>query len=172
MIRLNKMTDYAVVMLSHMAGDSSKNSGKVVTAAQMAQDSGVPLPSVSKLMKQLGKAGILSSHRGAGGGYSLDRAAGEVNVAEIVTALEGPIALTACIDGADTSCGSLPLCSMSGNWNQVNRAIQGALESVTLADMMPRPFAFEPASEGLMSDLKSNLQQAEIKPETPGTRAS
>lgn len=154
MIRLNKMTDYAVVMLTHMVGDGAG----MVTAAQMAQDSGVPLPSVSKLMKQLSKAGILTSHRGAGGGYSLDRPAGEVTVAEIVTALEGPIALTACIDGADTSCGSMTLCAMSGNWNQVNHAIQDALEGVSLADMMPRPFTFEPASDQLMSEINSGVQ--------------
>lgn len=149
MIRLNKMTDYAVVMLSHMANIEGSDTGRMVTAVQMAQDSGVPLPSVSKLMQQLSKAGILTSHRGAGGGYSLDRAAGQVTVADIVTALEGPIALTSCIDGADTSCGSMPVCSMSGNWNQVNHAIQAALESVSLAEMMPRPFAFEPTPEEL-----------------------
>lgn len=159
MIRLNKMTDYAVVMLSHMAGDDERK----VTAAQMALDSGVPLPSVSKLLKQLSKAEILTSHRGAGGGYSLRRPAADISVAEIVTVLEGPIALTACIDGADTSCGSRPLCAMSGHWNQVNRAIQGALEGVSLADMMPRPFAFEPASEELISKFKTGVQQTDIK---------
>jgi len=132
-----------------MANIEGSDTGRMVTAVQMAQDSGVPLPSVSKLMQQLSKAGILTSHRGAGGGYSLDRAAGQVTVADIVTALEGPIALTSCIDGADTSCGSMPLCSMSGNWNQVNHAIQAALESVSLAEMMPRPFAFEPTPEEL-----------------------
>ena len=76
MIRLNKMTDYAVVVLSHMASNSTGNcatkgaaeGAAVTTAVQMAQDCGVPLPSVSKLLKQLAKAGILSSHRGAGGG--------------------------------------------------------------------------------------------------------
>jgi FeS assembly SUF system regulator len=166
MIRLNKMTDYAVVMLTHMAGDDDR----VVTAAQMAQDSGVPLPSVSKLLKQLSKAEILTSHRGAGGGYSLARAAGEISVAQIVTALEGPIALTACIEGTDTSCGSLPLCAMSGHWNKVNRAIQGALEGVSLADMIPRPFAFEPASEELRLKIKTDAQPTDIEPETRTTR--
>ncbi len=166
MIRLNKMTDYAVVMLSHMAGDNDRK----VTAAQMALDSGVPAPSVSKLLKQLSKANILTSHRGAGGGYSLDRAAGDISVAEIITALEGPIALTACIDGTDTSCGSLPLCSMSGHWNQVNRAIQGALEGVSLADMIPRPFAFEPASDELRLKINTVVEQTDIKTETRITR--
>ncbi len=159
MIRLNKMTDYAVVMLSHMAGDG----GKVVTAAQMAEGSGVPLPSASKLMKQLNKAGILKSQRGAGGGYCLERPASDITVAEIVIALEGPIALTACIDGADTSCDSMPQCAMSGHWNQVNRAIQVALEGVTLADMMLPVNAYRPAPPELISKIKSESQHSENK---------
>ncbi len=161
MIRLNKMTDYAVVMLSHMAAEG----GKVVTAAQLAQDSGVPLPSASKLMKQLNKAGILQSHRGAGGGYGLNQAARDITVAEIVIALEGPIALTACIEGADTSCDAMSLCAMSGYWNQVNRAIQVALEGVSLADMLPAPFAIKPASKGLISKIKTESQRSDNKEE-------
>ena len=183
MIRLNKMTDYAVVVLSHMASNSTGNcatkgatkgaaeGAAVTTAVQMAQDSGVPLPSVSKLLKQLAKAGILSSHRGAGGGYRLDRPAAEISVAQIVTALEGPIALTACIDGADTSCGSMPQCAMSGNWNQVNQAIQSALDGVSLADMMPRPFAFAPPSKSLKQDIKKHLQHSDNTTETQIERA-
>ncbi|MBT3532448.1 MAG: SUF system Fe-S cluster assembly regulator [Rhodospirillaceae bacterium] len=167
MIRLNKMTDYAVVMLSHMASDDSK----VVTAAQMAQGSGVPLPSASKILKQLNKANVLVSQRGAGGGYSLDRTPDKITVAEIVIALEGPIALTACIDGADTSCDSMPLCAMSGHWNKVNSAIQVALESVTLADMKPAPFAFEQASDELINKIKSDSQTSDNKKETPIARA-
>ena len=119
MIRLNKMTDYAVVMLSHLAVDSDR----VVTAKELARGSALPLPSVSKLMKQLSKAGILTSHRGASGGYRLGRAPKDISVAEIVTIFEGPIALTACIEGADTSCDAMPQCSLSGHWNQVNHAI-------------------------------------------------
>ncbi len=167
MIRLNKMTDYAVVMLIHMVGGDDRK----VTAARMALDSGVPLPSVSKLLKELSKAGILVSHRGASGGYSLGRAAKDISVAEIVTALEGPIALTACIDGADISCGSRPLCAMSGHWNHVNRAIEGALQSVSLADMLPRPFAFKPAPDDLRSQIKTGVQHSDIKDETQFTRA-
>jgi FeS assembly SUF system regulator len=154
MIRLNKLTDYAFVMLSHMAGDD----GKVVTAAQLARNSAVPLPTAAKLMKLLNKAGILTSHRGAGGGYCLDRAAKDISVAEIVIALEGPIALTACIHGADTSCDSIALCALSGHWNQVNRAIQVALESVSLADMRSAPSAFETASKELIPVFKPGDQ--------------
>ncbi len=157
MIRLNKMTDYAVVMLSHMAADD----GKVVTSAQMAQESGVPLPSATKLMKQLSKAEILTSQRGAGGGYILKRPPTAITVADIVVALEGPIALTACIDGADTSCDAMSLCAMSGHWNKVNGAIQVALESVTLADMIPTPFTFEPAPKELINKLKIASQETD-----------
>lgn len=167
MIRLNKMTDYAVVMLSHMAAEggnvAGKDGGKVVTAAQLAQDSGVPLPSASKLMKQLNKAGILQSHRGAGGGYGLNRAARDITVAEIVVALEGPIALTACVEGADTSCDAMSWCAMSGRWNHVNRAIQVALEGVSLADMLPAPMAFRPASNDLISKIKTESQITDNK---------
>ena len=132
MIRLNKMTDYAVVMLSHLAVDVDR----VVTAAELARGSVLPLPSVSKLMKQLSRAGILTSQRGASGGYRLGRAPKDISIADIVTILEGPIALTACIEGADTSCDAIPQCSLSGHWNQVNHAIQVALDSVSLADLL------------------------------------
>jgi len=149
MIRLNKMTDYAVVMLSHLAVDSDR----VVTAKELARGSALPLPSVSKLMKQLSKAGILTSHRGASGGYRLGRAPTDISVAEIVTIFEGPIALTGCIEGADTSCDAMPQCSLSGHWNQVNHAIQVALDSVSLADLLNTTYT--PAPKELISKIKS-----------------
>jgi FeS assembly SUF system regulator len=133
MLRLNKLTDYAIVMLSRMSTDPDS----VYTASGLAQDSGVPQPTVAKLMKQLGRAGVVTSQRGAAGGYVLSRQAEDISIAEIVTALEGPISLTACIDGADTSCNAMSLCPMSGNWNKVNQAIRSALDDVTLADMAP-----------------------------------
>ncbi|HZD25264.1 MAG TPA: SUF system Fe-S cluster assembly regulator [Alphaproteobacteria bacterium] len=138
MIRLNKLTDYAVVMLTQMSGEL----GEVFTVPRLSQDSGVPQPTVAKLMKLLARDGVVSSQRGAAGGYVLERAPEAISIAEIITALEGPIALTACIDGADTSCSALSLCPMSGNWNKVNRAIQQALSGVSLADMTPEPVDF------------------------------
>lgn len=131
MLRLNKMTDYAVVLLGRM----SQERGRVRTAAALADATGVPVPTVSKLLKLLAGTTLVTAHRGAKGGYSLDRSAEEVSVAEIIEALDGPIALTACVDGADESCDAVAWCPMSGNWNQVNTAIRTALESVTLADM-------------------------------------
>ena len=157
MIRLNKMTDYAVVMLSHLAVDVDR----VVTATELARGSVLPLPSVSKLMKQLSRAGILTSQRGASGGYRLGRAPKDISIADIVTILEGPIALTACIEGADTSCDAIPQCSLSGHWNQVNHAIQVALDSVSLADLINADHA--QATKILNSKIKSQKYHTDKK---------
>ena len=144
MIRLNKLTDYAVVVLAQMANDTDA----VVTAPKLARDTGVPAPTVAKLLKALVRAEILTSQRGAGGGYVLGQAASDITVADIISALEGPISLTACVDGNDLTCEVETLCPMRGNWDKVNRAIRNALESVTLAEMadMQLPFAPPPAS--------------------------
>ena len=157
MIRLTKMTDYAVVLLSHLAVDVDR----VVTATELARGSVLPLPSVSKLMKQLSRAGILTSQRGASGGYRLGRAPKDISIADIVTILEGPIALTACIEGADTSCDAIPQCSLSGPWNQVNHAIQVALDSVSLADLLNANHAQAPIN--LISKIKSQQYHTDKK---------
>ena len=136
MIRLSKLTDYAVVMLSHMAA----REGEVYTACRLADRTAVPEPTAAKILKLLAKAGVLVSQRGSNGGYELARPAGEITVAEIIVALDGPIALAACVDGSEDHCGVETLCSMRGNWNRVNRAIRTALEDITLADMA-NPFA-------------------------------
>ncbi len=132
MLRLNRMTDYAIVVLGQMSQDV----GQVRTAASLADATGVPVPSVAKILKTLAGGGLVTAHRGAKGGYSLDRPAREVTVTDIVQALEGPIALTACVDGAEDSCEVENSCPMRGNWNRVNAAIQVALDAVTLADML------------------------------------
>lgn len=139
-MRLSKMTDYAVVMMVHMG----QRPGAVYTTAQIADDTGVPQPTVAKLMKELGRAGLLSSIRGAAGGYRMDRAPADVSIAEVIQAMEGPIALTACVHGADEQCSVEQLCGMRGNWDKVNTAIRDALEGVTLADMALQPVFFPP----------------------------
>jgi len=138
MIRLSKLTDYAIVVLSEMA----RHVGTVHTVTHLADRTGVPAPTVAKLMKALTPAGLTSSHRGAAGGYALTRPADAISIAEIITALDGPIALTACVEGSsDSQCGVERLCPMRGGWEKVNRAIRGALEQVTLADMMAPSWA-------------------------------
>ena len=128
MLKLNRLTDYAVVILGQLA----KNSGEVETAAELAVATGIPLPTVSKILKILSSAGIIASHRGASGGYSFERSARDVRVAEIIEAFEGPIALTACVDSATEHCSIEALCPM----NKVNEAIRKTLFTLTLADLI------------------------------------
>lgn len=132
MIRLSKLTDYAIVVMSEMG----RQPDATHTVAQLADRSGVPSPTVAKLMKSLTPAGLTRSQRGAAGGYTLALTPELITIADIVTALDGPIALTACVEGADDQCGVETLCPMRGGWEKINRAIRAALESVTLADMM------------------------------------
>lgn len=138
MMRLSKMTDYAVVMMVHMG----QSKGRVFSSAHIAEETGVPLPTVSKLLKELARGGMLTSIRGVNGGYRMDRTSENVSVAEVVQALEGPIALTACVDGADDNCNVESFCGMRGNWNKVNTAIRVALEGVSLAEMAMQPVMF------------------------------
>lgn len=133
MFRLNRLTDYAVVVMSQMAASPAR----LTSAHQLAEETGVPLPTVAKLLGTLARAGLITSQRGASGGYQLDRSAEEISVAEIVEALDGPIALTACVEGSPSACDVESLCPMRGNWNRVNDAIRQALGRVSLAEMMP-----------------------------------
>ncbi|MDH3472349.1 MAG: SUF system Fe-S cluster assembly regulator [Rhodospirillales bacterium] len=131
MFRLNRLTDYAVVVMAQMA----QRRDLVRTAPRIAEETGVPLPTVAKILNALTRGSLVASQRGAAGGYTLSRPAEQITVAEIIQALEGPIALTACVDGAPGQCEVESLCPMRGNWDKVNKAIRGALGEVTLADM-------------------------------------
>ncbi len=143
MFRLNRLTDYGVVVLTQM----SRNPNALRTAPQISQETGVPLPTVSKLLSALAHGRLIESHRGAAGGYTLNRPAEDITVAEIIQALEGPIALTACVEGSEDDCDVAALCPMRGNWDRVNKAIHGALSEVTLADMAASFLSFGLASE-------------------------
>jgi FeS assembly SUF system regulator len=130
-LKLSKLTDYATVILSHLARENSRVHGAVEVAAA----TGIALPTVSKVLKLLSKAGVLSSQRGAKGGYTLSRAPEKISVASVISALEGPIALTEC-SASHKSCEQASGCSIQGNWHLLNQRIELALESVTLADMI------------------------------------
>ncbi|HSK39651.1 MAG TPA: SUF system Fe-S cluster assembly regulator [Arenibaculum sp.] len=142
MIRLSKLADYAVVVMAQMA----RGPACVHTVSQLAETTGVPAPTVAKLLKALTQGGLMVSHRGASGGYTLARPADRISIADIIAALEGPIAITSCVDGAEGGCGVESLCLVRGNWDKVNRAVRRALEEVSLADMSFRPPAFPPAA--------------------------
>lgn len=111
-----------------------------MTAAELAEQTALPLPTVSKLTKQLAAAGLLESHRGASGGYVLSKNPAEISVAGIVAALEGPIALTDCMAADGSTCEIEALCPTRTNWRQINEALVGALEDVSLAEMARPPF--------------------------------
>jgi FeS assembly SUF system regulator len=131
MIRINRETDYGVLILSLMAMDPERR----YSAAWLAEQRGLPLPVVSKVLKHLVRSGLLVSYRGAKGGYGLARSPRQITVADIVAALEGPIALTDCVEGGDASCQYSTGCVVSSNWNRINKVVQTALEGITLEGM-------------------------------------
>lgn len=132
MIRMSKLTDYAIVILAHLA-----RSTETLTAHELAARSRVPLPTVSKLAKELSKAGLVVSHRGRNGGYGLARPAEDISVAEIVEALEGPIALTECARPHKGICGIEDTCLARESWDPVSRAVETALRNLPLSSIAP-----------------------------------
>ncbi len=139
MLRLSKLTDYAVVVLVRLAGTEG-----VQTSPGIAGSTGIPEPTVAKVLKTLASGGLVASQRGARGGYRLLRPLTAIPIADVISAIDGPIALAACVDGSTTECEAQGLCPMRGRWDPVNEAIQQALSSITLADMqdaaIPRAF--------------------------------
>ncbi len=131
MLRLSKLTDYATVILSFMA----KNTAHRYSAVEVAEATGIAQPTVSKILKLLVKARVLQSARGAKGGYLLAREPEKITVATVISALEGPIALTECSE-SHKSCEQASGCHIQGNWHLINQKINNALESVTLADLI------------------------------------
>jgi FeS assembly SUF system regulator len=131
MIRITRLTDYGIVLMSQLAAAPDRH----FAAPELAAEAHLPLPMVSKILKQLARAGLLDSHRGAHGGYALSRPAADISVVEIITALEGPIAVTECTDDAPGLCSAEPFCPVSSNWRRINQAIREALGGITLAEM-------------------------------------
>ncbi len=130
MLRIAKLTDYGVIVATHMATHTH-----YASANDIAEATGISLPTTSKVLKTLAKGGIVMSQRGAQGGYQLTRPAHSISVAQLVTALEGPIAITECSLEGDSNCTLDGQCNAQANWQYINRSIHRALEAVTLADM-------------------------------------
>jgi FeS assembly SUF system regulator len=137
MLRMGKLTDYGIVLLTHLAQDEGR-AACVRTAQELAVASRVPLPTVAKLLKELGRAGLVSSQRGRRGGYALARPAHAISVAEIVEALEGPVALTEC-STADGTCDLEPTCVARSHWAPISRAIHRTLSRLPLSALAPHP---------------------------------
>jgi FeS assembly SUF system regulator len=132
MFRLSKLSDYAVVVLSELGRDGGCDKR---SAAELAATTGIAEPTVAKVLKLLGAAGLVTSQRGAQGGYRIARPLARTAIADVIVAVEGPIALAACVDGASGGCEAEGSCPVRGRWDPVNTAIRRALSEITLADM-------------------------------------
>lgn len=143
MLRLSRMTDYGVVVMSALAGAPEV----VRSTQQISLETGLPQATVSKLLKALAKAGLVTSQRGAAGGYGLGGAAEAISVAAIIDCLEGETDLVACVDSIAGACEREGSCPIHGRWDPVNAAVRAALESVSLADMLSATAAAVPHFE-------------------------
>jgi FeS assembly SUF system regulator len=141
-IRLSRLADYGIVLTTQVARYPARH----WSAPELASATGVPLPTTSKLLKTLVRAGVLVSHRGAKGGYGLASATERLSVARVIEAVDGPIAITSCLDPNGAECGIDAFCPARTNWNTINHAIRVALEAVSIDEMASAvPAAFQEA---------------------------
>ena len=131
-MRLSSLADYAVVVMSAAARHGC---GARLSAALLATETHVPLPTAQKLMQRLAQAGLLSSLRGAGGGFKLTRPASCISLADIIEAVEGPIAMTTCVDESRDDCALDHYCAVKPHWIVINGAVRGALANVSLTTL-------------------------------------
>lgn len=134
MLRPSKLADYATVIMTGLAREPDR----LRNAAELAADTHLAVPTVSKVLKRLAREGLLVSIRGAHGGYKLARAPAKISMAQIIAALEGPLGLTDCA-AHNGRCSIESLCHVRGNWLRINLAVQRALDGVSLAEMA-QPF--------------------------------
>jgi len=135
-MRLSSLADYAVVMMSAAA----RHCGQAkVNATTLAAETGIPLPTAQKLVSRLSLAGLLESSRGTGGGVRLSRPPATISLADIIEAVEGPIAMTTCVDTARHDCALEGACQVRQHMGAVNGAVRGALAGVSLASLSRAP---------------------------------
>ncbi|MEO7504378.1 MAG: SUF system Fe-S cluster assembly regulator [Sphingomicrobium sp.] len=167
-MRLTHLADYAVVMMTAAA---RREGPARLSASELAEETGVPLPTAQKLMQRLAAHGLLVGTRGSGGGYALARAVTDISLADIVEAVEGPIALTQC-SGSDepSDCALDAHCRVKPHMGIVGQAVRGALGAVSLESLAGNPEPIRPELvEGLSSPPsqgKAVLRQAQH--ERPG----
>ena len=138
MLRISKLTDYGTLVLVHLAGDEID---RLRPASDVAEGTGLALPTVQKVLKQLAKTGLVESARGADGGYRLARPADEISAAEILDSLEGPVAITECSHD-DSHCELESNCQVGGAWQKISVAIREALDDIRLSDLRNPPQEF------------------------------
>ena len=146
MLRMSKLTDYGTVVLACLA----RSDQTLHSAAQVATETRLAQPTVSKLLKALTRAGLVHSERGALGGYALAKSAAQISAADIIDALEGPVAITAC-SATEGQCDLEPVCQVGSAWQRINISIRAALREVTLDDLRA-------AAPPIALDLKSAVE--------------
>lgn len=157
MIRLNKQTDYGIVLMTAMAEARDQHH----SATELSTLTRLPQPMVSKILKLLVHGRLLDSTRGPKGGYRLARPARDINVAAIIVALDGPIAITECVEDADGECSYEAFCSVRTNWQRINFAVREALEQISLEEMtqplvgLPAPAAADRAATQNLVQIKN-----------------
>lgn len=149
MLRISKLTDYATVVMAALAAEP----GRRMPASRLAEKTRLEPPTVSKVLKTLARAGLIESVRGVRGGYRLTRAADDIPVAEIIRAMEGPIALTECALEPGI-CSHERDCNLRGNWQRIGETVEAALEELTLADLA------SPRRPGLKIVNRTDIQPA------------
>jgi Rrf2 family protein len=131
-MRLTSLADYAVVV---MAAAARHPAGASLSAGRLSDETGVPLPTAQKVMGRLAASGLLASARGSGGGFRLARPAGGISLADIIEAVEGPIAMTNCIEGSIHDCALEGSCRVKPHLNAANDAVRFALQGVSLVQL-------------------------------------
>ena len=129
MLRISKLTDYAILMMVELTRD-----GEMLSAHALSERIHVEVPTASKVLKLLAGSGLLESYRGASGGYRVSRTASEISVAEVIAAIEGPIAMTEC-SIEEGLCAQEDNCGLRSNWQRISLAVAQALRDVSLAEM-------------------------------------
>ena len=132
MVRVTKLTDYGIAMMTRLANGRP---GQQFTAQDLSGAMRLPLPTVRKILKILGRADLLESTRGAGGGYSLARDPEEISLLDMVAAMEGPLAMTQCSSEEDCRCSLEKVCGLKENWSWINQQLRSTLRGYNLAQM-------------------------------------
>ena len=157
-MRLSHLADYAVVLMTAAA---RRPAGARLSATELAGETGVPLPTAQKLMGQLAASGLLTSARGASGGFALARPAAEISLADIVEAVEGPISLTMCADGVNHDCILDAHCRVKPHMGVVGNAVRGALGAVSLEALCsPAKAGVQPEQEKVWAPASAGAQSA------------
>jgi len=157
-MRLSHLADYAVVLMTAAA---RREAGERLSATALSEETGVPLPTAQKVMGQLAAAGLLTSARGAAGGFALARPASEISLADVVEAVEGPIAMTVCSEGR-TDCALDAHCRVKPHMGVVGNAVRGALGAVSLEHLSgsPAKAGVQPGQEKVWAPASAGAQSA------------